>query len=114
MDKQPPAGDDMSVLKAMVAQQSKQLSEQNKQIQNLKRGRNGNPKGCANGKKPGPTDVQTCNTGGRQYSGECIKNSYLDNELQEVNKAVSKLKNLQLIKQQSEKTDKTSGTGKKG
>eukprot|EP00961_Rhodomonas_salina_P043242 581600-Rhodomonas_salina.1 len=87
MDKQPPAGDDVSALKAMVAQQSKQLSEQNKQIQNLKHGRDGNPKGGANGKKPGSTDVPTCNTCGRQHSGECIKNRDLDNELQEANKA---------------------------
>eukprot|EP00961_Rhodomonas_salina_P128592 1732710-Rhodomonas_salina.1 len=59
-------------------------------------------------------DVLTCNTCGSQHCGECIKNCNIDNELQGANKVVSKLKNLQCIKQQSKKADKTSGTCNKG
>eukprot|EP00961_Rhodomonas_salina_P240248 3246095-Rhodomonas_salina.1 len=42
--KQNASTDDIASLKAMVAQQSKQLNDQSMQIQNLKRGRDGNPK----------------------------------------------------------------------
>eukprot|EP00961_Rhodomonas_salina_P145714 1961723-Rhodomonas_salina.1 len=41
---------------------------------------------------------------GRRHRGECVKNQDIDGELKEATKAVSKLKSLQHIKQQSGKS----------
>eukprot|EP00961_Rhodomonas_salina_P097838 1316787-Rhodomonas_salina.1 len=87
----------------MVAQQSKQLNDQSKQIQNLKSGRDGNSK---QKESQDCEEIPMCTVPGcgRRHSGECIQNRDIDGELKEANKALSKLKSLQHIKQQAGKS----------
>eukprot|EP00961_Rhodomonas_salina_P191829 2588542-Rhodomonas_salina.1 len=93
----------------MVAQQSKQLNDQSKQIQNLKCGRDGNPK---QKESQDSEEIPMCKVPGccRRHCGECVKNSNINTELKEANKALSKLKSLQLIKNQGSDGKKSSGS----